>query len=93
MGCCLFAILLAGMPRLGLLLWWVFQPIRVQSAFHSFIGPLLGLIFLPWTTIMFVLVAPGGVNGLDWVWLAIGLFADIATYVGNARARSFGTAG
>ena len=68
MGCCLFAILLAGAPRLAMLIWWIFQPYRMQATFHSFIWPLLGVIFIPWTTIMYVIVYPGGINGFDWVW-------------------------
>jgi len=93
MGCCLFAVLLAGAPRLGFLLWWLFQPLRIQATFHSFIWPLLGLLFLPWTTIMYVIVFPGGINGFDWLWLGLALAVDVGTYVGNARARQMQTAG
>jgi hypothetical protein len=32
---------------------------------------------------MYVLVAPGGVTGFDWIWLGIGLLADIASYGGG----------
>ena len=32
---------------------------------------------------MFVLVAPGGIVGWDWLWLGIALFGDIA----NQRPR------
>ena len=33
---------------------------------------------------MFVLVAPGGVDGFDWVWLALGVLADVAGWGGGA---------
>ena len=33
---------------------------------------------------MYVLVFPGGIEGLDWLWLGLGLFADIASYGGSA---------
>jgi hypothetical protein len=87
MGCCLFAILLAGAPRLAFLVWWLFQPARMSATFNTIIWPLLGVIFVPWTTFMYVIVYPGGVNGFDWFWLGLALVIDIATYGGNARAR------
>ena len=41
-----------------------------ELAFRNFFAgavrwlwPILGIIFLPWTTLMYILVAPGGVNG------------------------------
>jgi hypothetical protein len=60
--CCL--ALSAGFigPRFALLMWWIFGD-KVDAAFSSFIWPLLGLLFLPWTTIAYVL-AWGPVYGL-----------------------------
>ncbi len=49
--------------------------------------PLLGFIFVPWTTIMYVLVFAGGVTGFDWVWLGLGLLADVAWWAGGAARR------
>ena len=37
---------------------------------------LLGLIFLPWTTLMFVIIFP--IVGFDWLWIGLALMADIA---------------
>jgi hypothetical protein len=34
---------------------------------------LIGGIFVPWTTLSYLIVFPGGVVGLDWVWLGLGL--------------------
>jgi hypothetical protein len=51
-----------------------------QAAFNSFIWPLLGFIFVPWTTLMYVLVAPDGVVGFDWIWLVLAVLADIGVY-------------
>jgi hypothetical protein len=92
MGCCLFAVLLAGAPRIAFLLWWVFQPLRMQATFGTWIWPLLGVIVLPWTTIMYVIVAPGGLNVFDWILLALAVAVDLSTYAGNARARMQQTA-
>lgn len=87
MGCCVFAIMLAGAPRLAFLIWWLFDSARIQLTFGNFLWPLLGLLFLPWTTLMYVFVFPGGINWFDWLWLAIALAIDLSTYVGNDRAR------
>ena len=87
MGCCLFAVLLAGAPRIAFLLWWLFQPARINHTFSTIIWPLVGVLFLPWTTIMYVIVYPGGINGLDWLFLALALAVDIGTYVGNGQAN------
>ena len=87
MGCCLFGAMVAGAPRLAFLLWWIFQPARINATFHTFVWPLLGLLFLPWTTLMYVAVYPGGVNGLDWLWLALALAVDMISYGSNVRAR------
>ena len=82
--CCFFTSLVFFGPRLAILVWWLLQPSRWALAFSgSFIWPLLGFIFLPWATIMYVLVAPGGVTGFDWIWLGLGVLADIASYGGG----------
>jgi hypothetical protein len=82
MGCaCLFALLAASCPRVALLLMWVFTPL-VNRAFDTFVGPLLGLAFLPFTTIMYVLLYP--VFGWAWLWVGLGLVLDIGTYAGSA---------
>ncbi len=82
--CCLFTTLVLFGPRLGILVWWLIQPIRWQATFHTFLWPLLGFIFLPWTTLMYVLVFPGGIVGFDWLWLALAFLTDIASYSGGA---------
>jgi hypothetical protein len=45
--------------------------------------PFLGFLFLPWTTLMYFLAAPEGLVGLDFLWLGIGVIADIASYAGG----------
>lgn len=86
MGCCLFAIVLAGAPRFAFIMWWLFQPVRVNATFDTIFWPLLGVLFAPWTTLAWVAVFPGGISGFDWLWLAIAAAIDIGTYVGNGES-------
>ena len=77
---CLFFITLFAGPRVGILFWWLVNPTRWSSAFDIFIWPALGFVFLPWTTLMFVAVAPlGSVVGWDWAWLALAFMGDVAS--------------
>ena len=68
---CLFAILAVSFPRVGLLCLWLFTPL-VNAAFNNnWLWPLLGLVFLPFTTLMFALVVgPLGPTNF-WGWLMV----------------------
>ena len=71
--CLLFAIFLLLGPRAAIFFWWLMEPARWAATFQSGFIPVIGFLFLPWTTIIYVLVFPGGIDGLDWLWLGIGL--------------------
>ena len=94
---CFFALLAVLSPRFALLVLWIFTN-EVTKAFHgSFIWPFLGLIFLPFTTLIYCLVyAVGiGVTGWGWLWVILGFILDIAAYGGSGysnRDRIPGTA-
>jgi len=81
--CCIFTTLLFLGPRAGILVWWLVNPARFNLAFSTFILPLLGFLFLPWTTLMYLLVFPMGIVGFDWIWLGLGVLADIGMYAGG----------
>ena len=71
-------------PRFVIVMWWLIDFVRWEHAFDTWIIPLLGFLFLPWTTLMFIIVAPSGnVNGWDWIWLGFALLTDIASYGSN----------
>jgi len=71
-------------PRAAILIWWIWQPARWELAFASWVWPVVGFIFAPWTTMSYVLVAPGGVQSLDWIWIVLGVIADVAFWSGGA---------
>jgi hypothetical protein len=72
-----------------LLFAWIARPAMMNAAFGSFIIPCLGFLFLPFTTLMYVLLwSPGvGIQGLDWLWLIIAVVLDIAS-IGAAGAAN-----
>jgi len=88
--CCFLLALMFGGPRLGFLIWWLVPAgqIRINQAFDTWFWPLLGLVFLPWTTLTYsVVYGANGMLGFDWVWVGIALFADIVTYTSGAYKR------
>ncbi len=91
--CCL--ALTAGVlgPRIALLAWWIFGD-KVDAAFDTWAWPLLGLIFLPWTTLAYVLMwSPiTGVEGWEWLIVALGFAGDIATYSARAAKSRYRSA-
>jgi hypothetical protein len=86
MCCILTALLLVG-PRLALLVWYIFNPVYVNGAFDNFIWGFLGWLLLPWTTLMYIAIYPGGIMGFDWIFLGLGVFADIFSYLGGYGER------
>jgi hypothetical protein len=87
---CLFALLAGFAPRLAFLFLWIARLAMVNTAFSMWIWPLLGLIFLPFTTLMYVLLVygVGGLAGWDWLWIGLALVLDLGHYFGGYRNRS-----
>jgi len=86
------ALVLVG-PRGAILVWWLLQQSRWELAFNSFFWPLIGFLVAPWTTLMYVVVFPGGVDGFDWVWMAFAIAGDLIAwasggYTNRARFRT-----
>lgn len=89
---CLLLTLLFFGPRAAIVIYWLGWPARWEAAFDTFIVPFIGFVVLPWTTLMYVLIAPGGVEGFDYVLLALSGLIDVSSLVGgggySARARA-----
>jgi len=79
----LFTVLIFLGPRAGILVWWLLDMSRWERAFDTFVWPLLGFILLPWVTLAYVLVFPGGVTGFDWVWIVLGFLFDFSSWTGG----------
>ena len=85
--CCFMTILLFLGPRVANVIWWIANPSRWDLAFNSVVWPILGIVFAPWTTLMYMIVFVGGVNGLEWLWIGLGILADVGMYVGGGAGN------
>ena len=82
---CLFAVLAAAAPREAFILLWIFTDL-VQKAFNGWFVPLVGLIFLPFTTLLYTLVLP--TNFWGWLVVLMGLVVDARQYMDAYENRS-----
>jgi len=86
---CLTAFV-SSFSRIMLLFVWIARPAMMNATFSTFILPCLGFMFLPFTTLMYVLLVQGAgntVQGLDWLWLGLAVVLDFATIAGAGAAN------
>ena len=88
---CLVAFAIAFAPRIMLILAWIFSDRWDVVWQGNWFWPLLGIIFLPYTTVMYLLIwtPVGGITGWDWMWIILGLLLDImkwAQIINNRRS-------
>jgi hypothetical protein len=91
---CLLALLAVFTPRLAFIVVWLARPNLVSSAFGDFfLWPLLGVIFVPFTALVYVLLYhPGvGVVGWGWLWVGLAFLVDISHWLGAYTQRSYAT--
>jgi hypothetical protein len=95
--CCFTTIFLVLGSRIAIIVWWLSDPQRFSLAFKNWGLPViavpawiwtaLGGIFLPWTTLAYLYVYPGGVVGYEWIVLGVGLLIDLAGHGGGYYHR------
>ena len=93
---CLFALFAGLFPRLALFIVWVARPALVAAAFSTWLIPLLGIIFLPFATLMYVILyTPGfGLTAWEWFWVILAGIFDLAHLAaGIARRRELMVSG
>lgn len=86
--CCIVSLMGLIGPRVAFVFAWIFTR-QVNQAFDGFLVPLLGLIFLPWTSLLWAIAyAPGTqVKGIGVVIVVLGALLDVSSYVGGRRSR------
>lgn len=87
---CLFALFAGVFPRLALFIVWIARPVLVSHAFgDTLVLPLLGIIFLPFATLIYVILyTPGvGLTGWEWFWVVLAGLFDISSWAGNWTQR------
>ena len=86
--CCVLALLAFVGPRVVLVLLFLFTN-YLQRAFDTFLLPLIGFLFLPWTTIAWAIAQNefGGASGIGLVVIVLGFLLDIGVLGGGARGR------
>ena len=91
---CLLAIFAGMFPRIALVIFWLARPDRMDAVFTSFVWPVLGIVFLPFTTLIYVLLwqPVTGVTGWDWWWIALAIFLDVAHWGARREPAAFGPA-
>ena len=79
---CVFALVGLFFPRIALVLLWFFTPLVNQAINNPFLA-CAGVIFMPLTTLMYVLaVGPLGETSIwGWILVIMGLYFDLRGYV------------
>jgi hypothetical protein len=96
---CITTIFLVLISRIGIVVWWLVNPLSHDLPFASWVLPgglafpawlwlVLGGVFLPWTTLAYLLVFPGSIVGSDWIVLGVALLIDLAGHGGSYRHRN-----
>ena len=85
--CCVVSLLVFIGPRIAAIAWYFIETARWNAAFSNILWPILGVLVLPWTTMAYVLMSPGGVDGLQWLVVGLGLITDIGSIGGGGYSR------
>jgi hypothetical protein len=56
--------------------------------FPAWLWTLLGAILLPWTTLTYLFLFPGGIVGYEWIVLGIAFLFDLGSHGGSYYHRS-----
>ena len=87
---CLIALFALIGPRVALIFTAIFSDM-ISRAIDSWVVAILGFLFLPWTTLAYVVFYDVGagreVRGLEWFVVGLAFVADLASFGGGLRSR------
>jgi len=85
--CCWILIAFAFAPRVAIILMALMND-RLSAAFGgSSLLPFIGFFLMPWSTLIYTLVSPGGLGFIDIVLIVIAVGADLGIWGGGAKNR------
>ncbi|MGM0366098.1 MAG: hypothetical protein ACQEP5_06125 [Actinomycetota bacterium] len=87
--CCAITSFIIFGPRIGLIVWWLVDPLLFRSAFSTWIIPLIFALFAPFTMIFYMVswyLGPG-ISGFEWLLIILGILLDISSYGGGYSSR------
>lgn len=85
--CCWLLIAFAFAPRVALIFMALLND-RISAAFGGILLPLVGFFLMPWSTLIYTLVYPGGLSFFDIVLIVIAVGADLGIWGGGAKNRN-----
>jgi len=87
---CLIALFALIGPRVALVFTAIFSDM-ISRAIDSLLVAFLGFLFLPWTTLAYVVFYEVGsgreVRGVEWFLVGLAFLADLGSYVGGRWSR------
>ncbi len=79
---------LAFWPRLWIVGFWIFSD-QIGNAFSSWVTPAIGLVLLPWTTLMYAVmwsIDSNTVSGWEWIVVGISFLIDVLFWLWGRRS-------
>jgi hypothetical protein len=83
---CLIALVGAVAPRIAFVLLWFFTDL-VSAAYDGLLIPLLGVILMPYTALVYAFVAPDGLSLINVIFLIVAVIVDIGAWGGGEYTR------
>ena len=95
---CFTTIILGLFSRIAIVIWWLVNSASRNLPFKTWVLPggiglpawlwtAIGFIFLPWTTLAYLLLFPGGILGYEWILLLIAFLVDLGCHGGTYYHR------
>ncbi|MDG1837579.1 MAG: hypothetical protein P8I91_02105 [Phycisphaerales bacterium] len=90
MPCCVVFLLALLFPRVILITTWILSPAFIDNAYSTWVLPVLGLIFLPMTTLAYAWATTfeGGATSTGGVIIiALAVLYDLGAAGGGSRKK------
>lgn len=87
MPCCVIMLVMLALPRLAIFMLWLMTT-YISTAYSTFLIPLLGFFFMPYTTLAYAwAIHNGGMQGLGLILFVLAVLVDLGVIGGSAKGR------